>query len=135
MAGRAGDDGGMPRNPFRMPLDEEIFSLRDDERARKEEERKAFLQLPVSQKTSWSSRAGSMSRNFLAEDAEALGDSRRLGGMRGADRGTALKQERHLEKDNMTDFIEKKRQAKILKSPIYGESLVTLYSKLKYTRH
>jgi hypothetical protein len=25
------------QNPFRMPSDEEIFSLRDDERARKEE--------------------------------------------------------------------------------------------------
>jgi hypothetical protein len=124
MAARGDDDGGMPRNPFRMPSDEEIFSLRDDERARKEEERKAFLRLPVSQKTTWSSRAGSMSRNILAEDAEALGDSRQLGGMRG-DR--ALKQERHREKENMTDFIEKKRQAKILKSPTYGESLVTLW--------
>jgi hypothetical protein len=129
MAGRADDDGGKPRNPFRMPSDEEIFSLRDDERARKEEERKAFLRLPVSQKTTWSSRAGSLSRNFLAEDDEALGDSRQFGGMRGADRGTALKQERHREKENMTDFIEKKRQAKILKSPIYCESLVTLSSK------
>jgi hypothetical protein len=63
-----------------------------------------------------------MSRNFLAEDAEALGDSRQIGGMRGADRGTALKLERHREKENMTDFIEKKRQAKILISLIYGES-------------
>ena len=53
------DEGGMasddrrandskPNNPFKMPSDEEIFSLRDDERARKEEERKQFLSLPVS---------------------------------------------------------------------------------------
>ena len=41
---RAGD-GGKPSNPFKMPSDEEIFSLRDDERARKEEERKNFLKL------------------------------------------------------------------------------------------
>lgn len=34
-------------NPFKMPSDEEIFSLRDDERARKEEDRRHFLSLPV----------------------------------------------------------------------------------------
>jgi len=104
----------MPTNPFKMPSDEEIFSLRDDERARKEEERKAFLRLPVSQKTTWSSRAGSTSRNVLYNEGDeaALGDSRgrggKLGGAGAAD--TAFKQERHREKENMTDFIEKKRQ-------------------------
>ena len=32
------------QNPFRMPSDEEIFSLRDEERARKEEVGQSFLQ-------------------------------------------------------------------------------------------
>lgn len=33
-----------PTNPFKMPSDEEIFSLRDDERARKEEVRAGVVQ-------------------------------------------------------------------------------------------
>jgi len=116
-----GDDGGdrrtvemgKPSNPFKMPSDEEIFSLRDDERARKEEERKKFLKLPVSQKTTWSSRAASTSRNILKDneaDAQgADGKKGKFGGV-GGHADQAYRQERHREKENMTDFIEKKRQ-------------------------
>jgi len=118
MAGKGEDgdggrgDGSKPSNPFKMPSDEEIFSLRDDERARKEEERKNFLKLPVSQKTTWSSRAGSTSRGILKDNEEGVGaDGKRgkFGGL-GAAADTAYRQERHREKENMTDFIEKKRQ-------------------------
>eukprot|EP00961_Rhodomonas_salina_P074040 994718-Rhodomonas_salina.2 len=37
-----------PNNPFKMPSDEEIFSLRDDERARKEEVASCPTSLPCS---------------------------------------------------------------------------------------
>ena len=108
-----GGDGGKPSNPFKMPSDEEIFSLRDDERARKEEERKNFLKLPVSKKTTWSSRAASTSRNILKDNEEealrADGKKGKFGGL-GAAADSAYRQERHREKENMTDFIEKKRQ-------------------------
>jgi hypothetical protein len=116
MAGKedGGGDGGKPSNPFKMPSDEEIFSLRDDERARQEEERKNFLKLPVSQKTTWSSRAASTSRNILKDNEDeamrgADGKKGKFGGL-GAAADTAYRQERHREKENMTDFIEKKRQ-------------------------
>jgi len=118
MADGKGEDGdrrdGKPSNPFKMPSDEEIFSLRDDERARKEEERKNFLKLPVSKKTTWSSRAASTSRNILKDsEDEALrgadGKKGKFGGL-GAAADNAYRQERHREKENMTDFIEKKRQ-------------------------
>eukprot|EP00284_Hemiselmis_tepida_P010146 CAMPEP_0174932562 /NCGR_PEP_ID=MMETSP1355-20121228/36610_1 /TAXON_ID=464990 /ORGANISM="Hemiselmis tepida, Strain CCMP443" /LENGTH=576 /DNA_ID=CAMNT_0016178983 /DNA_START=44 /DNA_END=1774 /DNA_ORIENTATION=+ len=104
-----------PSNPFKMPSDEEIFSLRDDERARKEEERRRFLTLPVHEKTTWASRAGSTSKNVLHEDEdEALKDvdskkKSKFGGL-GSAADNAYRQERHREKENMTDFIEKKRQ-------------------------
>jgi hypothetical protein len=112
--GGGGRDGSKPSNPFKMPSDEEIFSLRDDERARKEEERKKYLKLPVSQKTTWSSRAASTSRGILRDNEdEALrsteGKQGKFGGL-GAAADTAYRQERHREKENMTDFIEKKRQ-------------------------
>ena len=118
MADGKGEDGdrsdGKPSNPFKMPSDEEIFSLRDDERARKEEERKSFLQLPVHKKTTWSSRAATTSRNILKDgEEEALrgadGKKGKFSGLGGA-ADNALRQERHREKENMTDFIEKKRQ-------------------------
>lgn len=112
---RRGGADSKPSNPFKMPSDEEIFSLRDDERNRKEEERKRFLTLPVHEKTTWSSRAGSTSKNVLKEDdEEAVNDvdskrKNKFGGV-GAVADNMYKQERHREKENMTDFIEKKRQ-------------------------
>mmetsp|Transcript_46605 Transcript_46605/g.110452 ORF Transcript_46605/g.110452 Transcript_46605/m.110452 type:complete len:577 (-) Transcript_46605:146-1876(-) len=118
-AGTAGEDrrpaDSKPNNPFKMPSDEEIFSLRDDERARKEEERRKFLTLPVHEKTTWSSRASSTSKNVLKDDDDQLMktlDSKkksRFAGV-GSTADVAYKQERHREKENMTDFIEKKRQ-------------------------
>ena len=113
VGGTRGGDGGKPTNPFKMPSDEEIFSLRDDERARKEEERKSFLKLPVSKKTTWSSRAASTSRGILKDNEDeamrADGKKGKFGGL-GAAADSAYRQERHREKENMTDFIEKKRQ-------------------------
>eukprot|EP00960_Hanusia_phi_P016937 498497-Hanusia_phi.AAC.1 len=99
-----------PSNPFKMPSDEEIFSLRDDERARKEEERKKFLSLPVHMKTTWSSRASTTSKNILKDDDEVKnsGLDKRSAGMKTTEQ--MLRQERRREKENMTDFIEKKRQ-------------------------
>ena len=44
-------------NPFRMPSDEEVFAIRDDERRRREEERKHQLSLPAQEKGTWGSKA------------------------------------------------------------------------------
>ena len=88
--------------------------LRDDERARKEQERREYLKLPVWEKKTWSSRAGGTSRDVLrSKEDDALrsadGKKGKFGGL-GAAADTAYRQERHREKENMTDFIEKKRQ-------------------------
>ena len=56
-AGGAGTSADKIANPFRMPSDEEVFAIRDDERRRREEERKHQLSLPAQEKGTWGSKA------------------------------------------------------------------------------
>jgi hypothetical protein len=53
----AGTPADKIANPFRMPSDEEVFAIRDDERRRREEERKHQLSLPAQEKGTWGSKA------------------------------------------------------------------------------
>jgi hypothetical protein len=52
-------------NPFRMPSDEEVFAIRDDERRRREDERKHQLSLPAQEKGTWGSKAFAATGNAL----------------------------------------------------------------------
>ncbi len=57
LAGGTGSAVEKIANPFRMPSDEEVFAIRDDERRRREEERKHQLSLPAQEKGTWGSKA------------------------------------------------------------------------------
>ena len=106
--------------PFTVPSDEKIFFLRDMERMQRKEEKTQMKQLKVHQKTTHSSRMGTTKINFpeinddvVYEDDEGGGGRQRKKGggkyasLEDATQNTML--DRHKEKENMHDFIQKKR--------------------------
>jgi len=108
-----GDDGSDYRNPFTLPTDEEIFRMRDEEHLRKQAERERLDALKVHQKSTASSRMGGTRR--FKDDDEQLNDSiisKQAKHTRGlvAAATAAISNDRRREKENMTDFIAKKRE-------------------------
>jgi len=96
-------------NPFRMPSDEEVFSVRDEERRRREEERKKQLNLPVSDKGTWASRAFASTADFVKSvDSRAITKNPPISKTGLPEPGTT--KERRREKENMAEFIAKKRE-------------------------
>jgi len=109
----ADDDGADYRNPFTLPTDEEIFRMRDEEHVRKQAERERLDRLQVHQKSTASSRMGGTRR--FKDDDEQLNDSiisKQAKHTRGlvAAATAAISNDRRREKENMTDFIHKKRE-------------------------
>ena len=107
------EDDGDYRNPFTLPTDEEIFRMRDEEQARKQAERVRLDGLSVHQKSTASSRMGGTHR--FKDDDEQLNDSiisKQAKHTRGlvAAATAAISNDRRREKENMTDFIHKKRE-------------------------
>jgi len=107
------EDDGDYRNPFTLPTDEEIFRMRDEEQARKQAERVRLDGLSVHQKSTASSRMGGTRR--FKDDDEQLNDSiisKQAKHTRGlvAAATAAISNDRRREKENMTDFIHKKRE-------------------------
>lgn len=91
-------------NPFRMPTDEEVFILRDEEKRQKSLERERLRGQKVHEKTTWSARIGaarSQVNDDEGEDSAAVAN---------------IHSELHLptidvrEKDNMAVYIQKKRE-------------------------
>ena len=112
--GEGGMDGGDPmesRNPFALPSDEEVFRMRDEERHRKQAERERLAKLQVWEKTTASSTMGATKR---LKDPSA--DAALVGKQPKSTRGliaaaTAVTSgDRRREKENMADFISKKRE-------------------------
>jgi len=97
-----------PANPFTMPNDEEIFLLRDQERERKKSEREARMNQKIWEKGTWTTRI-SVPRRKLLEDAEGGDSSKVKVKSRGASSGEMNAGGRRREKENMADFIKKKR--------------------------
>jgi hypothetical protein len=101
-------------NPFSLPTDEEIFRMRDEEHLRKRQERERLSQLKVHQKTTASSRmGGNMLR--VRDEQQNMNDeitSKQAKHTRGlvAAATAAISNDRRREKENMTDFIAKKRE-------------------------
>jgi len=101
MRGRAQEDA----NPFQMPSDEQIFRMRQAEKLRVEEERRLRNQLRVHQKTTFSSRMATTNvADLLADDEGYSAD-----GDDAVGRGMTWESKR-TEKENMSDFIAKKRE-------------------------
>ena len=93
-------------NPFRMPTDEEVFVLRDEEKRQKALEREKLQSQKVHEKTTWSARVGA-SYSQAARDFSDHDESKAAANIHA---------EVHLptidvrEKDNMTVYIQKKRE-------------------------
>lgn len=96
-------DGG---NPFRMPTDEEVFILRDEEKRQKIADRERLKGQRVHEKTTWSTRIGaahgqSNDDTGMSEEARAA-----VGSIQGS---LHLPTIEIREKDNMAQYIQKKR--------------------------
>lgn len=100
-------------NPFTLPSDEEVFRMRDQERRMKQDERDRLRKLRVWQKTTASSNMGRTKR-FKDEDLTVNDSiiSKQAKHTRGlvAAATAAISNDRRREKENMADFIAKKRE-------------------------
>lgn len=104
--GGASKESKGPANPFAMPSDEEIFLLRDQERERKKAEREVRQNQKIWEKGTWTTRI-SVPRRALLEDDE--GGDVKVGKKKAAVGGMDT-QARRREKENMAEFIAKKRE-------------------------
>lgn len=101
-------------NPFNVPGDDEIFRHREEDKTRRLEERMAALAAPVADKSTFASRMQATTTN---EARELLRKLRAPAG--GAKTGptiasSTLVPELRKEKENMADFIAKKREIFLL---------------------
>ena len=109
------DDGQPERNPFTLPSDEEVFRMRDEERKRRSKEREEQRKLKVWQKTTGGSNvAGSVRLKELIggdarEGAHATKAAKQTKDAVNEARSIVVN-ERRQEKENMADFIAKKRE-------------------------
>ncbi|KAF1789218.1 protein of unknown function DUF4200 [Phytophthora cactorum] len=101
-------------NPFTLPSDEEVFRMRETEKQRKEEEKSKNSRLKIYDKTTASSKIGNI-RRFRSDDAPtgvdnySASQSRQTRGLVAAATAT-ISNDRLREKENMADFIAKKRE-------------------------
>lgn len=98
-------DGGDGRNPFQMPTDEEVFALRDEEQQRKQQERELAKQLHVWEKGLTSRPAV---RDYEADKTEYAQTN--TSQQSKLNLVAAASRDRRKEKENMSDFIAKKRE-------------------------
>ncbi|XP_002742365.1 cilia- and flagella-associated protein 100-like [Saccoglossus kowalevskii] len=112
------DEMPADHNPFTMPPENDIFLMRDKERQRKKAERIKQRGLKVYEKTTYASRVNakraSMRQPTDDSDDELEGDAE------DTDKAVAVKddpqftlavtRDRHVEKENLTDYIAKKRE-------------------------
>ncbi|KAG6623274.1 flagellar associated protein [Phytophthora cinnamomi] len=101
-------------NPFTLPSDEEVFRMRETEKQRKEEEKNRNSKLKIYDKTTASSKIGNI-RRFRSDDTPtgldnySVSQSRQTRGLVAAATAT-ISNDRLREKENMADFIAKKRE-------------------------
>ncbi|KAJ3315359.1 Coiled-coil domain-containing protein 38, partial [Boothiomyces sp. JEL0838] len=96
-------------NPFHMPTDVEVFALRENDRNLKRQQKQAMNNMSIYEKHS------SKKKNFKALLAEDQDDIEFYKGIRKRDVDKVLaarqtRADRHLGKENLQDFIDKKRE-------------------------
>ncbi|OQR97873.1 hypothetical protein ACHHYP_09865 [Achlya hypogyna] len=99
-------------NPFTLPSDEEVFHMRDDVKRRKEEDRERNAKLKIHEKITNSSKRGNIRRfkfDDSAPDLLTVTQSKQTRGLVAA-ATAAISSDRRREKENMADFIAKKRE-------------------------
>jgi len=94
-------------NPFRLPPDDQIFLIREQERQKRVEERERIKQMRVWEKTTSSSR---VRRNFHKDDTgdEVVLQVQSARTPRSFNTESIVRDARR-EKENVSDFVEKKR--------------------------
>jgi hypothetical protein len=105
------DDGG---NPFALPSEEEVFKMREEEKRRKTEERRRAHGKKIWEKTTATSNMGRTRKigdDELPGAGATAGKGIRVPGKAVVSAATAaIRGDRSREKDNMSDFIAKKRE-------------------------
>jgi hypothetical protein len=95
-------------NPFRLPPDDQIFLIREQERQKRAEERERVKQLRVWEKTTASSNVRRSRRIDDGTDDAQLGDTAAKQ-TRGA-RTESVGRDPRREKENVSEFVAKKRE-------------------------
>mmetsp|Transcript_28293 Transcript_28293/g.90123 ORF Transcript_28293/g.90123 Transcript_28293/m.90123 type:complete len:450 (-) Transcript_28293:44-1393(-) len=101
------EEDDMDMNPFEMPPDEEVFKMREEQKRKSREERERQKMLSVAEKTTFCSR---MSFNTVRERHDLQGEGMALPGGRDLASQAMPVDHRRREKENMADFIAKKRE-------------------------
>ena len=101
-------------NPFRLPSDEQVFLMRDEQRKQAKEERERLKNLPVWAKTTSTMKQQQIRRirdDDILPGASAVMNkqSRHTKGLVAA-ATAAISKDRRREKESMSDFIAKKRE-------------------------
>lgn len=101
-------------NPFNVPGDDEIFRHREEDKTRRLEERMAALAAPVADKSTFASRMQATTTNEARELLRKLRAP--AGGPKAGPTiaSSTLVPELRKEKENMADFIAKKREIFLL---------------------
>lgn len=98
---------GEDENPFRLPGDDKIFRMREDERRRKDEVRSANMKLKVWEKN----KTEHMSRSKRLQDLVGdLAVAKAADAMKMDDETIKISVPRRQEKETMPEFIAKKRE-------------------------
>ncbi|EQC37291.1 hypothetical protein SDRG_05515 [Saprolegnia diclina VS20] len=106
------NDSASSANPFTLPSDEEVFRMRDDIKRRKDEDRERNARLKIHEKLTNSSKRGNIRRfkfDDSAPDMVNVAQSKQTRGLVAA-ATAAISSDRRREKENMADFIAKKRE-------------------------
>jgi hypothetical protein len=105
-------------NPFRLPGDDKIFRMREEERRKKEEARQANMKLKVWQKN----KTELLSRSQRLQELVGEGRTATLADLSKTDNDIAPKivAPRRQEKENMTEFVAKK--SKLSRSLGHGDN-------------
>lgn len=108
------------KNPFSVPQDNDVFMLRDKERQKKKQERVQQRSLKVHEKTTYTSRVNAKTAAMRKIGSESEDDFFEEEIKKEKDGVIAVKddpqftlaitRDRHVEKENLADFISKKRE-------------------------
>lgn len=100
-------------NPFKLPPDDQIFLIREQERQRRAEEREKVKHQHVHEKTTSSFRINRSRRvEDGADDAQLAAEAARKGrgGANTRPEGGSVGRDARREKENVADFVAKKRE-------------------------
>lgn len=111
-------DQSIYKNPFTVPIDHDIFALRDEEKAKKKKEREKQHQQKVHEKTTYTSRINARTKAMIRPAGDEEDDLSVK--EKDTDNGSVLKddpnfvlvttKDRHVETEHLEEYITKKRE-------------------------